>query len=80
MLIGVMQTSRLQTHDYAGKDLLDLTQDFVSEMIDVRRTTVTELTQTLQKEGLIRYNRGRVTIVDRKGLERRCCECYQTSR
>jgi CRP-like cAMP-binding protein len=68
----------LQTHDYAGSDLLDLTQDFVSEMIGVRRTTVTELAQTLQREGLIKYSRGRVTIVNRKGLEQRCCECYQT--
>jgi DNA-binding FadR family transcriptional regulator len=61
----------LQSHDYAGNDVLDLTQDFVSEMIGVRRTTVTELAQTLQKEGLIKYSRGRVTIVDRKGLEQR---------
>jgi CRP-like cAMP-binding protein len=68
----------LQTHDYAGADVLDLTQDFVSEMIGVRRTTVTELAQTLQKEGLIKYSRGRVTILDRVGLERRCCECYRT--
>jgi CRP-like cAMP-binding protein len=67
----------LQTHDYAGNDVLDLTQDFVSEMIGVRRTTVTELAQTLQREGLIKYSRGRVTIVNRKGLEQRCCECYQ---
>jgi DNA-binding GntR family transcriptional regulator len=66
----------LQSHDYAGNDVLDLTQDFVSEMIGVRRTTVTELAQTLQKEGLIKYSRGRVTIVDRKGLGQRCCECY----
>jgi CRP-like cAMP-binding protein len=68
----------LQSHDYAGNDLLDLTQDFVSEMIGVRRTTVTELAQTLQREGLIKYSRGRVTIVNRSGLESRCCECYKT--
>src|SRR4030088_2195219 len=68
----------LQTHDYAGSDVLDLTQDFVSEMMGVQRTTVTALARTLQNEGLIRYSRGRVTMVDRKGLEQRCCECYQT--
>ena len=67
----------LQSHDYAGNDILDLTQDFLSEMIGVRRTTVTELAQILQQEGLIRYSRGHVTIVDRKGLEDRCCECYK---
>ena len=68
----------LQTHDYAGSDVLDLTQDFVSEMMGVQWTTVTALAQTLQNEGLTRYSRGRVTMVDRKGLEQRCCECYQT--
>jgi CRP-like cAMP-binding protein len=68
----------LQSHDYAGADVLDLTQDFVSEMIGVRRTTVTELAKTLQKEGLIKYSRGRVTIFDRAGLEKRCCECYRS--
>jgi CRP-like cAMP-binding protein len=66
----------LQSHDYAGHDVLDLTQDFVSEMIGVRRTTVSILATTLQSEGLIKYRRGHVTIVNREGLERRCCECY----
>jgi CRP-like cAMP-binding protein len=66
----------LQCHDYAGQDTLDLTQDFVSEMIGVRRTTVSLLATTLQAEGLIKYRRGHVTILNREGLERRCCECY----
>jgi CRP-like cAMP-binding protein len=66
----------LQSHDFAGQDTLDLTQDFVSEMIGVRRTTVSVLAMTLQGEGLIKYRRGHVTVVDREGLERRCCECY----
>ena len=66
----------LQSHDYAGSDELDLTQDFVSEMMGVRRTTGSQLAHTLQQEGLIKYRRGRVTIVDRAGLEARCCECY----
>jgi CRP-like cAMP-binding protein len=74
---GRLASWLLQTHDYAGNDVLDLTQDFVSEMIGVRRTTVSALAQTLQMEGLIKYSRGRVTIHDRAGLERRCCECYQ---
>jgi CRP-like cAMP-binding protein len=66
----------LQSHDFAGQDTLDLTQDFVSEMIGVRRTTVSQLATTLQAEGLITYRRGHVTVLDREGLERRCCECY----
>ena len=57
-------------------DEFDLTQDFVSEMIGVRRNTVSQLAHTRQQEGLIKYRRGRVTIVDRAGLEARCCECY----
>ena len=66
----------LQSHDFAGEDVLDLTQDFVSEMIGVRRTTVSLIATNLQAEGLITVRRGRVTIVDRELLERRCCECY----
>jgi Crp-like helix-turn-helix domain len=66
----------LQSHDYAGHDVLDLTQDFVSEMIGVRRTTVSLLATTLQTEGLIKYRRGHVTVINREGLEHRCCECY----
>jgi CRP-like cAMP-binding protein len=76
--VGRLARWLLQSHDYASNDILDLTQDFVSEMIGVRRTTVTELAQTLQKEGLIRYSRGRVTILNREGLKDRCCECYRT--
>jgi Crp-like helix-turn-helix protein len=68
----------LQSHDYAAQAVLDLTQDSVSEMIGVRRTTVSMLAGTLQDEGLIKYSRGRVTVIDREGLERRCCECYST--
>jgi CRP-like cAMP-binding protein len=76
--VGRLARWLLQTQDYAGTDVLDLTQDFVSEMMGVRRTTVTELAQTLQKEGLIKYSRGRVTILNRRGLEDRSCECYRT--
>jgi len=68
----------LQSHDFAGQDSLDLTQDFVSEMIGVRRTTVSLIANTLQQEGLIHYRRGHVTVIDREALERRCCECYGT--
>jgi CRP-like cAMP-binding protein len=66
----------LQSHDYVVDDVMDLTQEFVAEMIGVRRTTVSILATTLQTEGLIKYRRGHVTVVNREGLERRCCECY----
>jgi CRP-like cAMP-binding protein len=66
----------LQSHDYAGQDVLDLTQEFVSEMIGVRRTTVSLLATNLQAEKLINVRRGHVTILDREGLESRSCECY----
>jgi CRP-like cAMP-binding protein len=68
----------LQTHDFAGQDVLDLTQDFVSEMLGVRRTTVSLVANTLQTENLIKIRRGHVTILNREGLEQRCCECYET--
>ena len=45
-------------------------------MLGVRRTTVTLLGQELQKRGVIRCGRGRITILDRRGMEARACECY----
>jgi CRP-like cAMP-binding protein len=68
----------LQTHDYAGQDELDITQDFVSEMMGVRRTTVSIIAASLQEAGLIRYSRGHVRILSRPGLEKLSCECYAT--
>jgi CRP-like cAMP-binding protein len=66
----------LQTHDFAGQDVLDLTQDFVSEMLGVRRTTVSQVATALQNEKLISVRRGHVTVLSREGLEQRACECY----
>jgi CRP-like cAMP-binding protein len=70
----------LQTHDRGEGDIVPLTQEFLSEMLGVQRTTVTMLAKELQEDGLIDYRRGRIEIVDRKGLEARACECYATAR
>jgi len=66
----------LLTADRAGRETIDLTHLFLSQMLGVRRATVTEIAGALQAGGLIEYTRGRITIVDRPGLEAACCECY----
>ncbi|MBD0333971.1 MAG: Crp/Fnr family transcriptional regulator [Cyanobacteria bacterium Co-bin13] len=68
----------LMNHDRAQKDDFVMTQEFASEMLGVRRPTVSIAASMLQKAGLIRYRRGNMTILDRKGLEEGCCECYQS--
>ena len=70
----------LQTRDRCESDAVPLTQEFLSEMLGVQRTSITAVARELQDEGLIRYRRGRVDILDRAGLERRACECYETVR
>ena len=66
----------LQSHDRTTGDHVPLTQEFLSEMLAVRRTSVTEVAQALQNEGFIKYRRGNIEIIDRDGLERKACECY----
>jgi CRP-like cAMP-binding protein len=70
----------LMTNDRLGGDELNLTQQIVSEMLGVRRASVTTAAGVLQKAGLIAYHRGRVRVLDRKGLEAAACECYQVVR
>jgi CRP-like cAMP-binding protein len=66
----------LMTHDRAGQDTFPLTQEFLSHMLGVRRATVNVATGMLKKAGFIRYVRGKVSIIDRPGLESASCECY----
>lgn len=56
---------------------LSMTQELIANMLGVRREGVTESAGKLQADGLIQYSRGRITVLDRKGLESRACECYQ---
>ena len=64
--------------DLAGNDDLMLTQEFLAQMLSVRRPSVSIVASPLQKAGLIKYSRGRVRLLDVKGLEKRACECYGT--
>lgn len=59
---------------------VELTQEFLAMMLGVQRTTVSQVASQLQAAGLIRYNRGRIDILDRPELERRSCECYDVIR
>jgi CRP-like cAMP-binding protein len=70
----------LLVHDGIGRDRFDLTQLFLSQMLGVRRATVTGAAGELQRRGAIRYTRGRITIVDREKLEEAACECYAVIR
>lgn len=64
------------THDRVGRDEFPLTQQFLAQMLGVDRPAVSQTAQRIQAEGLIRYSRGTITIVDREELERAVCECY----
>jgi CRP-like cAMP-binding protein len=68
----------LQSADRAASDTVPLTQELLAEMLGVRRTSVTEVAGKVQSEGVITYSRGIIKILDRAGLERLSCECYQT--
>ena len=70
----------LQTRDRAESDVIPLTQEFLSEMLGVRRTSVTEVASRMQALGLISYARGTITVRDVAALKRLSCECYETLR
>jgi CRP-like cAMP-binding protein len=70
----------LMTRDRMPSGDFLLTHEFLGMMLGVRRTTVTDVMGSLQKEGLVRYRRGHVTILDPKALLQRACECYDISK
>ena len=67
----------LAAHDRSGTPDLSLTQDLIAVMLGVRRATVSIAASTLQRAGVIRYQHGKITIVDRTGLENAACECCE---
>ncbi|MGH7650725.1 MAG: Crp/Fnr family transcriptional regulator [Gemmatimonadaceae bacterium] len=70
----------LMSQDRVGRDSFDLTQEFLAEMLGVRRPGVTVAMGILEKAGLIAHARGNITVINRSGLEGASCECYRTIR
>ncbi|WP_334190271.1 Crp/Fnr family transcriptional regulator [Noviherbaspirillum sp.] len=66
----------LMTHDRVDGDDFQLTQEFLATMLGVQRPGVSLVASAFQQAGLIRYSRGRMSILDRAELEEACCECY----
>ena len=66
----------LRARDLSGSDYLPFTQEYLGEMLGVRRTSVTAVAHTLQEAGLIKYSRGKIQITDAEGLQETACECY----
>jgi CRP-like cAMP-binding protein len=69
----------LMTHDRSHADRFHLTHQYLADMLGVRRSAVTIAAGALQRRKLIRYARGNIEVVDRKGLEAAACECYQVA-
>jgi PAS domain S-box-containing protein len=70
----------LMIQDFVKASEFALTQEFISQMLGVRRPGVTVAARELQDDGLIQYSRGKITILSRKGLESKTCECYRIIR
>jgi hypothetical protein len=68
----------LQSADRANSDTVALTQEFLAEMLGVRRTSVTAVAKTLQDQGVLNYSHGVIHIQDRHKLAQTSCECYRT--
>jgi CRP-like cAMP-binding protein len=67
----------LMTRDRAGSDSFRLTQEFLSYMLGVPRTSISAFAAAMQKAGLIAYSRGSITVLDARGLEAASCDCYR---
>jgi CRP-like cAMP-binding protein len=67
----------LRGRDLCGSDTLNFTQEFIAEMLGVRRTSVTMAAHALQHAGMIKYRRGKIEIIDLEALRASSCECYQ---
>jgi CRP-like cAMP-binding protein len=72
--------SLIRMQDLSGRDEIPTTHEFLALLLGVQRQTVTLAAGKLQRQGLIRYGRGHITIVDRQGLESASCECYRAMR
>jgi CRP-like cAMP-binding protein len=70
----------LMSIDRLPDNNLSMTQELIANMLGVRREGVTEAAGKLQHTGAIRYQRGKITVLDRPQLERLCCECYEAVR
>jgi CRP-like cAMP-binding protein len=70
----------LMTRDRVGKDDMQLTHEFLGIMLGARRASVTDALRPLQNDGLVHSNRGLISLLDTKRLEKRACECYQVVR
>ena len=70
----------LMTHDRAHADSFSVTQALIAHLMGVRRVGIAQAAGAFQRMGMIRYVRGILTIVDRKGLELESCGCYETAR
>jgi CRP-like cAMP-binding protein len=70
----------LMCDDQTEHEPFEVTQEYIAEMLGVRRSTVTVVAGTLQQAGLIHYRRGAIKVLDRLGLEAAACECYRIVR
>ena len=70
----------LMCHDRIGSNSLPLTEDFLAEMLGSRRASVSVAISVLTKAGFIEHKRGKAIILDRQGLEKACCDCYEQLR
>jgi CRP-like cAMP-binding protein len=70
----------LMSQDRVGRDYIPVTHDFLAKMLGVRRASVSQVAEGLQRGGLIHYRQGRIRIIDRRRLERVACEDYRLSK